>query len=152
MNVWFREVAPRQAHGILAARDNSRALEATNRLGGGRGPRRQRRAHVGGGAAGKGDGRAVVAALARDGVGGARQLAVAVLLEELPAQRGALEDRLDQVILLERLGEVLVHLRLDATLAVAHHGVGREGDDGGALGAEAALVLADLGRGLETTL
>lgn len=56
------------------------------------------------------------------------------------------------MILLQRLGEILVHLCLDTLLSVTHHGVGREGNDGCALAAEAALVLANLGRGFETAL
>lgn len=56
------------------------------------------------------------------------------------------------MVLLERLGQVLVHLCLDALLAITHHGMGRERDDGSALIAQAPLILANLGCGLKTAL
>ena len=58
-------------------------------------------------------------------VGLNRQFPFAVLLQQRTAQRGALQDGLYQMILLQRLGQILIHLRLDALLPVAHHGVGR---------------------------
>ena len=80
------------------------------------------------------------------------QLALAVLLQKGAAQSGALENGLDKMVLLQRLGQVLVHLRLNAALAITHHGVSRQSNNGGSLCAEAALVLADLARGLKSTL
>jgi hypothetical protein len=75
-----------------------------------------------------------------------------VLLQQLPAKSGALEDRLDQVILLQRLGQVLIHLCLDTPLPITHHGMGCQRNDGRPLGTETPLVLADLACGLKTAL
>lgn len=41
---------------------------------------------------------------------------------------------------------------MDALFTVTHHRVRREGDNGRPLRAQAALILADLARGFETTL
>jgi len=56
------------------------------------------------------------------------------------------------MILLQRLGQVFIHLCLDAAFAVSHHGVRRKRDDGCPLGTEAAFILSNLGRSLKTTL
>ncbi len=114
--------------------------------------RRQRGAEVGGRLAGEGNIRAVVTPPASRRVGRSCELPLPVLLEELATERSAFEDRLDEVVLLQRLGEVLVHLGLDALLAISHHGVRCEGNDGCPLAAEAPLVFANLGRGFEAAL
>lgn len=56
------------------------------------------------------------------------------------------------MVLLERLGEILVHLSLDALLSVTHHGVCCKRNDRSPLHAEAALVLSDSARRLKSTL
>jgi hypothetical protein len=59
---------------------------------------------------------------------------------------------LDELVLLERLGDVFVHLGLDALLSVANHGVGCEGNDGRTADNVVALPFADVGCGFKTTL
>lgn len=85
-------------------------------------------------------------------LGRASQFALPVLFQQGAAEGGTLEDRLYQVVLLQRLRQVLVHLCLDALFTVTHHRMRREGDNGRPLRSQAALVLADLARGFETTL
>jgi len=97
-------------------------------------------------------GRPVIASADRGCVNRPCELALPVLLQELSPESGTLENGLDEVVLLERLGQVLVHLGLDALLAITHHGVGCERDDGSALTAQAPLILANLGCGLKTAL
>lgn len=80
------------------------------------------------------------------------QLPLAVLLEERAAQCGAFEDGLYEVILLQGLGQIFIHLSLNALLPVSHHGMCCEGDNRGPMGTHASLVLANLASGLETSL
>lgn len=71
------------------------------------------------------------------------------MLEHCAAHGSAFEDRLDELVLLEGFGEVLVHLVLEAGFAVADHGVGCQGDDGGAGEGVGGFEGADFFRGLE---
>jgi hypothetical protein len=41
------------------------------------------------------------------------------------------QNSLDELILPQRLGKVIIHLSRETLLAVANHGVGSEGDDRG---------------------
>lgn len=80
------------------------------------------------------------------------KLSLAILLKQWPAEGGAFENCLYQMVLLQRLREVLIHLCLDTLLAITHHGVRCEGNDGGSVSTHALLVLANLARGLKATL
>lgn len=75
-----------------------------------------------------------------------------ILLQELTAKGRTLENGLDQVVLLQRLRQVLVHLCLDAFLAITHHGVGCQSNNGSTMRAQAALVLTNLACCLKTAL
>lgn len=79
------------------------------------------------------------------------QLSFPVFLEQVAPQRGALEDGLYQVVRLEWLGQVLIHLSLDALLSVPHHRVCRQGDDWRSV-VQILLVLPNLAGCLESTL
>lgn len=74
------------------------------------------------------------------------------MIVQCAAHSGAPEDRLDELILAQRLGEVVVHLGGETLFAVADHGVGREGDNGCRRDDVVALPFADLGRGFEAAL
>jgi hypothetical protein len=56
------------------------------------------------------------------------------------------------MILLERFGEILIHLCLNALFSVAKHCMGCERDDRSPLGAETPFILADLCSGFESSL
>ena len=80
----------------------------------------------------------------------------------------ASEDSLDELVLAEGFGEVVlvllacskmvvigvthVHLRRETLLTVTNHGVGSEGDDGGGWDTVLALPFADLPCSFETSL
>lgn len=81
-----------------------------------------------------------------------RKILFPVLLKKLSSKSGALENRLNEVVLLQRLREVLVHLGLDALFTITHHGVSRQGNDRRSVRALGLLILANLAGGLETTL
>lgn len=85
-------------------------------------------------------------------VDGSGQLALAVLLQKLAAESGAFENRLNEMVLLEWLGQVLVHLCLDTLFAIAHHGMCGKCNNRSALGTEAAFILTNLGRSFESAL
>ena len=163
MKVRLRKAAARPTHRVLLVRsDQRRAVNGTCEVVGGRDSASRER-----GSGGViiivvviivscrlvcGRECVIVAPAARDRVGGTSELPLAVLLEQLAPEGRALENGLDEMVLLQWLGQVLVHLRLNALLPVAHHGVCRQGDDGCALAAQAALVFADLAGSFETTL
>lgn len=85
-------------------------------------------------------------------IGLQRKLSLSVLLEQWTTKGRALQDSLDQLVLLQRFREILIHLGLDALFSIAHHGVCRQGNDGGSVRSHAPLVLANLAGGLETSL
>jgi hypothetical protein len=53
------------------------------------------------------------------------QFPFTILFKQRAAERRAFEDRLDEMVLLQGFGQILVHLSLDTLLSVTHHGVGR---------------------------
>lgn len=56
------------------------------------------------------------------------------------------------MILLQRLGQILVHLSLNALLPVTHHGVSSQGNDGCPVRAHASFVVANLAGSLKSSL
>lgn len=56
------------------------------------------------------------------------------------------------MILLQRLGQIFIHLGLDAAFPVAHHCVSSKGDDGSSLRPKATLIFSNLARGFKTAL
>jgi hypothetical protein len=56
------------------------------------------------------------------------------------------------MILLQRFGEILVHLGLNTFLAIAKHSMSSESYDRSSLGSKAPFIFTDLSRGLESTL
>ena len=74
------------------------------------------------------------------------------MIVECAAHSGAPEDRLDELVLTQGLGEVVVHLGGETLFAVADHGVGGEGDDGRGGDDVVALPFADFGCGFEAAL
>lgn len=80
------------------------------------------------------------------------QLTLSILFQKLAAKGGTLENGLDQVVWLERLRKVFVHLRLNALFAVTHHSMRRQGDDGSAVVSALLFVLSDLLRRFKSAL
>lgn len=80
------------------------------------------------------------------------KISLPILLQQLTPQGSTLENGLDEVVLLQGLGQVFVHLGLDALLTVTHHGVGCQGNDRGTMRAKASLILANLASCLKAAL